>query len=147
MRLRAVLDPSNVERSLDAMQRRAKALGGAWRLIKGEMREDQRDHAKSASAPDGKWPPRAAATLEKAKSKGRARRTLGKLPTSTTYTATSSGAQARSRVPWSGVHQEGGTVGRGSVIPARPFLWISDNLIDRATLIITRRILAEFGGG
>lgn len=62
----------------------------------------------------------------------RASRLLGSLPNRTVQVQQlgGDGLRAFSRVPWSGVHQEGGRAGRGSRIPARPFLWLSSKFRD-----------------
>lgn len=141
------VDVRDVERSFDAMERRGKQLGQAFRVIKGEMRDDQRDHASKQEGPGGSWAPRAASTAAKMRSIGRAKkRQLGRLTSAVTYKATADGVVAVSRAPWSGVHQEGGTAGRGSKIPARPFLWISERLASKAIVVIERLILSSFGG-
>lgn len=140
------IDLGEVERSFDAMKRRGRELGQAFRVLKPEMRADQRDHAARREGPEGSWPPLAQSTLAKRASLGRLRRRpLGRLTSAVTYTASKDGVVARSRVPWSGAHQEGAVVGRGSRLPARPFLWLSDRLIERAKEILARVVTDAFG--
>ncbi len=143
------VDFREVDRGFSAMERRAHALGPAFRQLKPELRADQRDHAARRAGPFAAWAARAPATLAKAKrgKSGRIRRSrpLGKLLTAIDYSATATQVMARSLVDWANVHQEGGRVGRGAVIPARPFLWISDAMMARASEIILRHIVMAFG--
>ena len=53
--------------------------------------------------------------------------------------------RGESRVPWSGIHQDGGTAGRGSRIPARPFLWMSEEFLRLATDRIGNRLVVAYG--
>jgi phage gpG-like protein len=136
------VDTRAVDRAIDEMLRAGRNLGPAFRQAKPIMRADQREHAKRKEGPDGRWPARAPAS--RSYSKGKRRRTrklLGKLPIATTYAATSTGIRAYSRVPWSGVHQYGGRVGRGANVPARPFLWISDSLLAKVTAIFSSHVI------
>jgi phage gpG-like protein len=138
------VDIGAVEKSFDALDARGHHLGQAFRVIKTEMRADQKAHASQQQGPDGSWPARAASTI---KHLGRSKRKLlGRLTSAVTYKATADGVTAVSRAPWSGSHQEGDTVGHGAKLPARPFLWISDELAVRAILVIERVLLAAFGG-
>lgn len=143
----ATLDIGDVEKGLDAMQRRSKALGPAFQALKKPMREDQKEHRKTKTGPSGSWAPRSAATLAAHHGKRKLARTLlGKLPTAVSYKATAHGVTGESKVKWSAVHQEGGSAGHGAKIPARPFLWISDKLLDLAVNIIDTALVAAFGG-
>lgn len=145
----ATVDMGDVEKGLAAAERRAHALGPAFRELKKPMREDQRDHGKRQRGPFGTWARRKASTLAFYRSHGRKRipRPLGKLSTAITYKATAFGVFAESRAKWSAVHQEGGTVGRGVRLRARPFLWMSTKLLNVAEQVIERSILSAFGGG
>jgi len=46
------------------------------------------------------------------------------------FTLTRTSIEMRARGPWAGVHQFGGTAGRGAKIPQRTFLWASDRLVE-----------------
>ncbi len=145
MQLLAKFDMSDVERGLDSLKARGRALAGAFRELVPAMREDQRDHAKSQAGPDGRWPPRAPSTR---KSHGNMpRRPLGKLSTAVSYRAGSMGASAESRIAWSGVHQDGGKVGNKATLPARTFLWISDRFLDFTVDVLGAKLVRAFGGG
>ena len=39
---------------------------------------------------------------------------------------------AVSKIAWAAAHQEGGTVGRGAKLPARPFMWMSQWFVSLA---------------
>lgn len=144
------LDLRGVTAGIDGMRSRGKALGQVFRALKPVVREDQREHAKTQSGPDGRWAKRAPSTLQKfARGKsGRrlVRRPLGKLVSAVAYKASRLGVIAESLVKWSGAHQWGGKVGRGSVLPDRPFLWISEKLLKKTADAIEKHALAGFGG-
>ncbi len=141
--LSATVDVRDVDRAIEEMLRAGHNLGPAFRIAKPIMRADQREHASRRMGPDGPWPQRAASSLAKARrGRKRTRKPLGKLPTATTYTATSTGLRAVSRVPWSGAHQFGARVGRGAQLPARPFLWISDELAGKVASIFATHVVS-----
>lgn len=144
----ATVNIGDVEQGLDAMERRAHALGPAFAEIKSAMKLDQREHRDDQAGPDGKWSPRAASTIAMAKQRHKRlpRRVLGKLPTAVAYKSTALGAVGESRVKWSLSQQDGGRVGRGAVLPARPFLWISDKLLAAAAEIVDRKLAEAWGG-
>lgn len=148
------------------MEAAAKRLRPAWSSLRRPMRDDQADHAKAQAGPDGKWPKNSAKTVERrrqaargrrramkaAKTKAkfsnkrrqfRAGRLLGSLPNRTVKVQQlgSDGLLAISKVKWSGVHQEGGRAGRGSRIPARPFLWLSDRFKRQVVEAIEQHVL------
>lgn len=140
-------------KSLDDKARRSKQLASVFRRLRPHMIEDQKQHAQREEGPDGAWAPRAPATRERKrvfrqtkKKKGAVEATyftvngtLGALPELVVARATGFTVFVKSMVRWASVHQEGGTVGRGSVIPARPFLWVSDELAQRA-----QKMIADF---
>jgi len=53
----------------------------------------------------------------------RSARKLGRVRASIVSKIDASGLTVESRIPWAGVHNEGGTAGHGAKIPARPFLF------------------------
>lgn len=144
----ATLDLGDVERGLEAMARRARALGPVFRELKTPLRLDQRDHSKKREGPSALWAPRAASTMARMRAGGRrARKPMGRLPGAVSYRATASSVSGRSRVLWSGIHQDGGTVGHGARIPARPFLWISDGMLQIAEDTLGAALVRAYGGG
>lgn len=148
VQVKGALDASDFVLGIRKMRERGKHLTRVMREIKPDMRADQRDHAKARSGPESKWAPRAKSTIERfGRSKTGRRlspRPLGKLLSAITYTAGRSGVVAESRVSWSGIHQWGGTAGRGAKIPARPFLWLSASLVANAAAKVRDYVLAGF---
>lgn len=144
------IDLGDVDKGLDAMARRS-VLHAALLDIKLPMRTDQKEHAKAKTGPEGSWAPRAASTMAaraKARKSGRKfpSRLLGRLPTAVSYRVTANAVIAESRIGFSEIHQDGGTAGKGARIPARPFLWISDQLMHTAEDVVTSKLLAAYGG-
>lgn len=129
-----------VNRALYAL--RSADLRGAFNLARKPARTDQRAHAKAQEGPDGRWAPRSPLTLARAgaKARKRARRILGRLPNALALTTTRKSLKIASRVRWSLIHQEGGRAGHGSKIPARPFLWASDPLLERVAGLVSRAL-------
>lgn len=144
----ATVDLGDVEQGLDAAKRRAHALGPAFKELKAPMRADQKDHGKRQRGPFGTWARRSPKTLEFYREHGKHRvpRPLGRLSTAVTYTATKFGVFAESRAKWSESQQDGGIVGRGVRLRARPFLWMATKFLQLAEDVIDRHILNGFGG-
>lgn len=73
-------------------------------------------------------------------------RTLGQLRASIDSTFSEDGLEIKSRIPWAGVHNEGGAVGNGAVVPARPFLFLTPQ--DEQKLVeITEDYLTDLVNG
>jgi hypothetical protein len=139
------LNAQRAHAALQGIVTQGAALGKAFKQIRPEMKVDQRDHAKAKEGPEAAWPPRAASTLEKLKANGkRSRRPLGRLLSAIEYRATAKGVTGTSKIKWSSVFITGGTVGRGSKLPARPFLWISNSLLMKAGEILKAHLLERF---
>lgn len=136
-------DFSDALAGLDAMGRATSP----HRELKELVIEDQRDHAKRREGPDGAWKPRALPTIRKMRLQGIRRRPLGKLlGAGVSYRANRAGVVGESKVAWSGVHQDGGRVGRGATVPARPFLWLSQKLLEVGERLLVNVKLRAFGG-
>jgi phage gpG-like protein len=152
---------TEVQRGLDAMRGRGHLLGVVFRELRPVLRLDLREHAKFHAGPDGNWPPRAASTLAKIEKRAakvgrtRTRKTkdgtrirtrnvtrmqnaLGSLPGSVRTKAGQRQLVAESPVAWAGIHNEGGIAGHGSSIPARPFVFFSENFLGAAEREIGR---------
>ncbi len=71
--------------------------------------------------------------------------TLGLLPGGIYFNASPVSVQARSPVKWAGVHNVGGRVGHGAVIPARPFIFFSPPFMKRAHDEIVAFVVAGWG--
>lgn len=126
-----------VDKALLAL--RKPDLRPAWKEARQPLRRDIADHRKQQKGPDGVWPRLATSTQERRLGKRRARKLLGKLPTALQTISDRSRVAMRSRVAWSGVHQDGGRAGRSS-IPARPFLWASELAVDAVAAIVARHL-------
>lgn len=143
------VDIHDVEQGLDAMERRAHALGPVMKSLIKPVRDDQGNHRRAKEGPDGAWAPRAASTILRAHGKRKMSRSLlGKLPTAVQYVATAQSVTGTSRVRWSGAHNDpdGARVGRGSRLPGRTFLWLSNELQDLAESTIANALLGAYGG-
>lgn len=161
MELGAEFDAIEVDRALADVEERGKRLRPAFRQLRKPMRGDQRQHARDERGPDAAWPPRSPLTEARRRARNRRLRTtkamrtiglgkftrtratpkqiLGRLPSALIVTAGELFVRATSRVPWSGIHQFGGRANHGARIPARPFLWLSDDLVETA-----RQVLVDF---
>lgn len=143
---RARVDLSWVERALTGL--RNPDLRPAWKAAKKPLRADQRDHAKRREGPGGAWPARSPLTQARRSTgsgkRKRARKLLGKLPSALTAKHTRTSVSVMSRSKWSAVHQEGGTAGNGARIPARPFLWASDKLLETVAGILSKGLKVAF---
>lgn len=147
--LHAELDIGDVEKGLDAMERRAHAVGPVFRKLVGPMREDQTDHAKREAGPLAKWARRKQSTIEfyRNRKRGRVPKPMGRLTKFVRYKGDELGVFAASRLWWTGVFMEGGTVGRGAKIKPRIFLWISRRLLDKAADALEQALVSAYGSG
>ncbi len=134
MEVAAAVDLRDVEKGIDALTN-PRAIAKGLRDLKKPLRVDQRDHAKKAEGPEGRWPKRATKSRK---------RLLGRLPGAVKVTSTGNSVSAVSSVKWSAVHQEGGVAGRGTKIPARPFLWVSDALHTQAAALLRDAVAGEW---
>lgn len=159
--LRAELDVGDVERGFAAMRRRGRKLAPLFKALRRPLRADQRAHARKGMGPDGPWPARARSTeaallrraavrIQRREGKPKRRRKvlspLGTLPLSLSTNLETDRLQLLSKVRWSGVQLEGGRVGRGSLIPARRFLWMSDRFLAKATQMAAEHLAKGWTG-
>ena len=154
--IRATVGLTRVDRGITATGAAARDLTPAFRELRKPLRADQRAHAKAGAGPDGAWPAKAPTTIarerrrkRRASRRGRVRKLLGRLPAAIKVVAERRRVAAISLVRWSGVQQDGGRVGKGARLPARPFLWVSPIMLRRARLIIGRHLTYAWlkGGG
>ncbi len=68
---------------------------------------------------------------------------LGRMSSTLLALAKRNEAIAESRVPWSGIHNHGGTAGNGARIPARPFLVLTPESIQVLTELTRRYFNGE----
>lgn len=126
---------------------RALDLRPAWKEARKPVRADQRAHAKAQEGPGGAWQARSSSTKSRAGGRRtRARRLLGRLPSAIGVGYDRRKLTVRSLVRWSAIHQEGGTAGHGARIPARPFLWVSDSLLEHVAGVVAK-VVAKQGFG
>lgn len=157
------VDLAHVEAGLARLHDAGHDLSAVFRASRKDLRLDQRDHAKHEQGPEGRWPAlspytairRLARRGRQGSRRGRHRigplklkggRILGRLPGALDVKADRYGMIARSRAKWSGVHQDGGSTGRGQRVPARPFLWISDRLLRAVVVRIDEKLSAAWRG-
>lgn len=157
---RVDVDVRDVVQGMDALVRRGRDLRPVFRELRTPFRADLKNHFGERAGPDGAWAPYAASTLERfRRGRGNVRRRgarkgqvtkrgarrlanqLGRLKSSFIFRAGRKDLEAVSRVPWGGVHQFGGSAGRGAQIPSRTFAWVSDTFALAAATQIRDYIL------
>lgn len=134
------VDLTSVQRGLEALYRKGRDTRPVLASLRNPARKDQVAHGRAQRGPDAPWVPRAAATTQgrsKRAKKARRRRLLGRLSSAVVTSVSRGGLTLQSQIEWSGIHQYGGTAGRGARIPARPFLWWSQEILDE----VARRLL------
>ena len=133
-------------RRADRKFKKAKLAAGdlrpVFRQMKPVLKADTARHFQQQHGPDGPWPGRSRSgwrrvrgkpgnTYKRGKRAGalnargikRYRLQLGRLRGVYTWKTAKQRMEMHSRVPWSGIHQDGGRAGHGAKIPARTFLW------------------------
>ncbi len=157
------------DREVRAAIKRMRTHGGSFApVFKGlgaHLRRTLKAYAAMGKGPDGKWPPRAPGTDARAKHRTgqskrmrrgesgprqrklvrRSKRLLGRLPSATTIRPGKNGILAISKVRWSGVHNEGGKVGRHARLPRREFVFISPAFAEIAVDRMADFVVREFG--
>lgn len=143
----ATVDLGDVDTGLVAIERRAHALGPVMQSLKKPLRDDQTNHKRAQSGPSGAWPARSPETIARAHGKRKLPRAiLGRLPAATSYKATPTAVTGTSKVRWSGAHQDGDVVGHGARLPAREYLYISDEMLELASNEVATALVNAFGG-
>ena len=148
------LDLTQFDKATRRMIKAGANLKPVFQRKRKEFRADQKDHFKQQRASDGStWPKNSEATREKRLSrggraakftkKGRLRKPVARrlnkvlsarLISGTKFKATKREMVLRSlrhALGWATVHQHGGVVGRGSRLPQREFLWVSDPFLRK----------------
>lgn len=156
---------------LDAMRAKGKQLAKVFSALREPMAADQAKHAQEQRGPEGSWAPLASATL---KARGRRSHTFSastskrnrknKTITTTTTTFKASGilgvlpdlvkvqtkggnsVVARAPKGIAAAHQFGDIVGRGSILPERPFVWVSPELGDVAAKAVLEYVISGWTG-
>lgn len=146
------VDLSDVLRGLDLMRARGADLRAVFRDVKEWLKPEIAEHFDAAEGPEGPWAPRAASTIARArqnrgftrragKRRGQmtkrgerwAGRQLGRFRAVNAYriSVTRQSLTMQAKGAWAGIHQYGGVANHGAKIPARPFLWVGEILLDR----------------
>ena len=121
-------------------------LRPAWKDARPVLRADQKDHARKQEGPEGPWAPRSSSTRVRAGTRRkRARRLLGRLPTSVAMKGDRQRLLMRSPVRWSGAQHEGDRVGHGAMIPARPFVYVTQRALEAVAGVVVRAVAKVFG--
>lgn len=164
----------DVEKAIASSKALGRELGRVFQALKPWAKRDQLDHAARTQGPDGPWPVRARATLERRLQRSRVvvtrRQTsrarkgsggagssivtrqratwpLGTLPRSIRYRAERDALRATSGIDWAQAHIDGATVGRGAKLPSRNYLWFSDPFLDLVAGTIEDFVIAPWRGG
>lgn len=115
-------------------------LRPAWRLARAPLKEDIRDHRRTRTGPGGAWAARAASTKARAAYGGRPRALLGRLPGANKPIVEKRRLVFRSLVAWSESQRSGDTVGHGSRLPARDWLYASVEALEVIAVIVVSHL-------
>lgn len=133
------------------------------------FRKDQVQHMKEQEGPKGKWPGLAQATIDKRLGRGGkagkftkrgklkkryaksvARVLSGRLITKAKVrlfpNAIMIEASGRLNPGMTGIHQDGGVAGKGSRIPARTFMWVSEEFARAAAAEMAKILIEAWKG-
>lgn len=143
------VDLRDVLQGFELMRARGRDLTPVFRSLRDKLKADVADHFAQNEGPDGKWQGYAPSTLARALArKGFHRRRgarrgqftkrgerwvgnqLGRLkfPSAHKIRIRRDSMAMTARTGWAGVHQFGAVVGKGSRVPARTYLWASEQL-------------------
>jgi len=153
------MDLEDIDDGFDAMKRRARDLRSVWRKFEPIAKQDQKETARLAEGPDKqKWEPLARTTASKRLRRRQAsarrnrkrvpkrvtKKPLGRLPRQAQFRFNRDTFLARSRVKWSGIHQDGGVAGKGARIPARTHVYFSDDSLERLRDMLAEHVARAF---
>ena len=164
MPARIEVDLRQVSKALKRMNAAGIDARPAFRKLRPAFRKDQGQHMGAQTGPSGaSWAPLAPSTRERRLSKGgragkytkrgklkkRAQRKLNrilskKLLSRAKVRLTRDEMRITSTAPWAGVHQGGGSVGNRATVPARPFMWVSDDMQIQAVAVFTEHLHAAW---
>lgn len=117
---------------------------------KKPVRESLREIAKTQASPSGRWKGLASSTKARRARGGSPsarRRVLGRLPNARKITSGVDFVRGESLVRWSGAHQRGGRVGRGTRLIARDFMWIPRKLVKAVKDVIRKGLYEAWKAG
>lgn len=168
---------ADVENGLEAMKRAGGEMGRVFRALKPFALADQAAHRISGMGPDGPWPARARSTQDRLQERSRlvvtrtqttrgkrsngfrvgsgsrirtrrrAVEPLGTLPRAIRIRADQAGITIEAMIEWASAHRDGATVGRGSRLPARDFLWWSEEFVELAVTSIEEFVIVPWTKG
>jgi phage gpG-like protein len=153
------VDDRDVQKGFDRMMSAAEKTRRFYNVMKPPVRSDIKQHGLDERGPDGPWPARDPDYVAGRTWKGRGgkslkrrrkrapKQMLGKLTKSIRMRATREALIISSPISWAGIHQDGGIAGRGSVIPERPFLYLSDDLVEQASSVYAAFVKSAFPKG
>ncbi len=160
-------DTREVVAGLNMMRKRGADLRPWSRKLKKPFRRSLIDAARAGQSPTGEhWRKRSARTADRdrrgksvvVKKPGKGRsgpvrrriqkrrkktRILGRLPTMLRMQSQRLSFVAVNRVQWAIAHHEGGRVGRGSVLPPRPFMEFSNKFLDLSDKILMAHVFEK----
>lgn len=147
------VDTRSFDTTTRRFARKAKNMTRVMRELKPLLKQDQQINTRMRIGPDNtRFDRRSAATRARNrwKRKGKRQRKGPMVDFRRLSGALQLGygrdfVVARSRVPWSSVHQTGGRVGNGTVLPERPYLYVSEKLQRIAAAKIKRHIRRSWG--
>jgi hypothetical protein len=141
------------------MNRAGGDMRPVWKALRPLVRADVNEHFAQREGSSSGWPGYAASTLLRIKeSKGIVRKRgkrrgqltrkgerrvgnmLGRIKSAWLFRSTGTEWIMTNRVPWSDVHQQGGTAG-GSSIPKREFAWVSEKTIEVAAELMQAHVM------
>lgn len=128
-----------------ALQRRVATLMEYRRLRAGGAGESE-FRAKAGFSEKQAARQSASLSARAARAERRASRQLGRIADSFKSSIRGGVLTRESEISWAGVHNEGGTVGRGAEVPARPFLFIEDEDLDVLVETLRNRMLLALEG-
>lgn len=137
MDIRLDLDLRELDKEFRKFNRRSRNLRPAFAKLAPFMEADQREHARLKEGPDGAWEDRAGSTKAR---HGRRSRILGRVASSFSVEFDRRELVSQSNVPFSLVHQKGGRVGNGAVLPSRVHRWMSNQFLNIAGPMIARHV-------
>jgi len=134
-----------IERARKAADRQAVIRAEFERITRGEL-GPARKEAKallSGGPGDGGRLGRAAARADEKIERYKSGHLLGQIASSITYEISPGTLTVFSRIPWAGIHNEGGTAGRGAQIPKRAFLYWTPERIAALAEIAAKHIASK----
>lgn len=140
------LDLRDVFDGFEDISRAARNLTPVFQRLVPDMRRDQESHFAEQKGTDAAWPPRAASTMKR---RGKSARggLLGKLKSAFRVEFSRVEIAAFEIVEWSGVHQDGGRVGHGAVIPQREHMYMSTTFLNIADERIAKHVFGAWQRG